>query len=489
MTALWGLAAAGAAAAAAAAPAAVNSGQEAPDAPVLTLSAALTQAALEGPGFAAAELQQKSRALADEAGAAGRKPVVAVSSRTDVRPALGHRLTATLAWELTEELSLEASVSASSGDGERLSGRLHWSFWPPKDADFIDAGRELDRRVARRRADEAAFQAMRDLIGAFYALRDARFAVAVAEQAVAVAAQRAAIAAERFAAGQIGLSEWQAAQRAERQAHVELRVAHTDRRQATERLARLLFAAGEAGTGEPPPFGPLVDDLPWSTVTESVETVLAGGQDIVLELFLAHDAAYLEAVRSRHQQEELLAEAERATRINWRASVEYSAPLTRASASPAGGGAGAADGGDPGRGAGVAAWVTAALDLGSPGRIRHEQARVSLELAQLRTEQARHAALDAAAAALQAAEDAAFIRQLAAEALEEAQAAAALVERRMELGFAAPLEMDEARLELLRSEKDLARAEGELRLAWLELAHRLGVPVEWPARLDGGVAR
>ncbi len=40
-----------------------------------------------------------------------------------------------------------------------------------------------------------------------------------------------------------------------------------------------------------------------------------------------------------------------------------------------------------------------------------------------------------------------------------------LVERRIELGFAAPLEMDEARLELLRAERDLARAEANF--VWL----------------------
>src|SRR5690606_3514993 len=107
-------------------------------------------------------------------------------------------------------------------------------------------------------------------------------------------------------------------------------------------------------------------------------------------------------------------------------------------------------------------------------------AQTSLELARLRTEQARHAALDAGLAAVRTAENAAFALELANEAVEQAQDTMALVQRRTVLGFAPPLELEEARLELLRARRDAARAEAELHLVWLELARRLGIAPRWP---------
>lgn len=495
-----------------AAPVPVSPAQDAPgaaaqntaDAPVLTLSAALEQAASHGPGFATAMLQDELRALANEADAASRAPAVTFSSRTDVHPALRHGLSGSLKWELTDDLSLDVSVSTASRAGDRLSVSFNRALWPLRNADLAEGGRTLDQRIARLRADEASFDAMRAVINAFYSLRDARFGASVAEQALAVATQRAMMAGDRFAAGQIGLNEWQNAQRAERQAQIELRAARTAHEQAEQRLARLLYAADEAPAGAANAtaadaagqFGAMVDDFPWSTVKQAIETLLAAGEDAVAERFLAGNATYLEAVRAELQQEQLVADAERATRINWHASVEYSLPLgsgasaAASSAASAGGGSttGSSPGSTPGPtpGAGgipgdegrLTAYVGATLNLGPTGRIRHEQAQVSLDMARLRTEQARYAALDGAAAAVRAVENAAFARELAAEGLEQAQATMALVQRRMELGFAAPLELDEARLELMRAERDLARADAELRLAWLDVAHRLGATGE-----------
>lgn len=456
------------------------------DAPDLTLSAALRQATDYGPGFASAALQAELGMLADEAEAARRRPAVTLSSRTELHPALQQVLSGTLAWELSDELSVDLAVSAASGTGvsaraaDRLSVRFHRSLWPPQLTDAAADGRALDQHVARLRAERASFDAMREVISAFYSLRDARFGVAVAEQALSVAEQRARMAADRFSAGQLGLSEWQAAQRAERQAQIEARAARTAHDRAAERLARLLFAVGHTKPDGADPFGALVDDLPWAMLVQVVESILAI-DDAVSERILSNDTAYLEAVRAEMRQSEFVSDAERATKVNWHATVEYTHPL----GSPVGASGtatGVSDGTSRGEGE-LLAYIGATLNLGSTGRIRHEEALVSLELARLRTEQARHAALDSAEAAMRKVEDAVFVQELAVEGFAQAEVTLGLVERRIELGFAAPLELDEARLELLRAERELARSEAELRLAWLDVAYRLGATAEFILRL------
>ncbi len=140
---------------------------------------------------------------------------------------------------------------------------------------------------------------MRDLIRAFYALRDARFGVAVAEQALSRRRPARWMAAERFSAGQIGLSEWQAAQRAERQAQLEAAGGAHRRRPATERLARSSVCGRyEAGRGDP------ALRSTWSMISvghggQVVENDSRDRPDVVLELISRPYSGYLEAVRSR----------------------------------------------------------------------------------------------------------------------------------------------------------------------------------------------
>src|SRR5690606_23377586 len=240
-----------------------------------------------------------------------------------------------------------------------------------------------------------------------------------------------------------GLAEWQAAQRAQRQTQFDVRAARTAHRQAAERLARLMAAAGQPAAGGQVlldgSFQELVDDLPWPAVQAAVEHVLAEAEDALGGRFLANDTAYLEAVGAELEQALAAADAERATRVNWRAVIEYTlpfgssdagggsfAPGSAAGGSGAGGGASPSPGPgpgsgleadpNPGPGAGsnfgsgtgttstgpllspagrgeLAVYLVAALDLSGAGGVRHQQAQTSLELARLRTEQARHAAL------------------------------------------------------------------------------------------------
>lgn len=497
---------------------------------VLRLSVALEQAAAQGPGFAAAALQERLRVLAEEANAVRGRPALTLTSWTELHPEIGHVLSGAATWQVDEHLAFDASFSVAPEFGGRLTAGFRRALWPPAPRDLAEEERALTTAIVRRRADDEAFDAALDVIRAFYALRDAQFGVLVAEQALSVASLRAAIAEDRFAAGELGLAEWQAAQRAQRQAQFDVRAARIAHRQAAERLARLMAAAGQPAAGGQVlldgSFQELVDDLPWPAVQAAVEHVLAEAEDALGGRFLANDTAYLEAVRAELEQALAAADAERATRVNWQAVIEYTlpfgssdagggsfAPGSAAGGSGAGGGSSPSSGTgpgsgleadpNPGPGAGsnfgsgtgttstgpllspagrgeLAVYLVAALDLSGAGRVRHQQAQTSLELARLRTEQARHAALDAGLAAVRTAENAAFALELANEAVEQAQDTMALVQRRTVLGFAPPLELEEARLELLRARRDAARAEAELHLAWLELARRLGIAPRWP---------
>jgi len=172
--------------------------------------------------------------------------------------------------------------------------------------------------------------------------------------------------------------------------------------------------------------------------------------------------AFLGARRSELEQEAALAQAS-ASPIRWRLSAQYTALL------PGGTGSGPQVSGE------ARAVVAGTLDLSGAARLRAEQAAVQLELARLRTEQARQAALDGAEAARRALEDAEFARELARVALEQAEGNLQLVLRRLELGFASALERLEAEQELARARRELLRAEANLHLRWLEMARQLGV--------------
>src|SRR5690606_40281300 len=75
--------------------------------------------------------------------------------------------------------------------------------------------------------------------------------------------------------------------------------------------------------------------------------------------FLANDTAYLEAVRAELEQALAAADAERATRVNWQAVIEYTLPFGSSDAGggsfapgSAAGGSGAGGGSSPSSGTG-----------------------------------------------------------------------------------------------------------------------------------------
>lgn len=446
---------------------------------VLTLTEALARARASGPGFAAAALQERLRELAEAASAAARGPAVDVSVHTPLT-SLSPSLQGTLTWPLTDHLSLQVNAGGStsggpaSGGSSGLSGggfggfvalRYERTLWPPEEEELERAAEALARRQAEVQAWEALLDATRAVMDAFYALRDAVLGVQVAELALDVAQRRAAVAVEHFAAGQIGVSELHAVQRREREALVELRSARQARDDAAVRLARLLEGDG-ATTGalaQQLLSAELVDDYPWPDLTSAVEELLAG-EDELWRRVLENDIAYLHAGQLELEQEAAAREASGGP-VRWRFVAEYSAALP----------------GSENSGAGPSAQGLVVLagtaDLSGAGRLRAEQAAVQRELARLRAEQARQAAIDGAQAALLALDDAAFALELTAAALEQAETNLMLVERRLELGFAAPLERAEAELARLQARRDVLRAEANWHLRWLDVARRLGVPL------------
>lgn len=442
--------------------------------PVLTLSGALAQAMDEGPGFAIAALQGRLQALLEAE--QSRAPVIGFTWRTNLQPALRPSWTGSLTWDLTDEVAVDVNVGPASpassvspaSAANRLSIRFARTIWPPRNDELETDIEQLAGRLAELQTRQAAFSAVREVIEAFYQLAETRIGVTVAEQAVVVAVQRTAIAADRFAAGQVGLSEWQAVQQAERDAHIELRKAVTAHRDAAEQLARLLHGAASEESSSAGDVAVtlmslrLVDDFPWSELVPLVQQFVAAGQQTVRERLLANDASYLDAVRAELQQAAAVDAAERASRVNWQVTATYALSW------PFG------DGGSEAASEAQAA-IVGTLDLSRAGGGQREQALVSLELARLRTEQAKFAAIERLEAAVRAADDAQFVREMAAARLEQAEDSVRVVERRMELGFAAALEMAEAKLEVLRAQRELLRAEAALHLRWLEVARQLGV--------------
>lgn len=455
---------------------------------VLTLTEALAMALEGGPGFAALALQERLRELTALAAEAPGGPVVDVSVRTALSD-LSPVVQGTLSWPLADGLSLQLNVNGTAEPGGTLvpvgtpaggtlALRFERTLWPPADGEREREMETLEQRAVDVQGRQAALDALREVVEAFYTLRDATLAAEAAEQALELAVQRAAVAQERFAAGLIGVSELQAAQQREREALVALRSSRQARADASMRLARLL-AGGDGATdwlapgadaGQPQVDSlaerlltvALVDDYPWADWIVAVEQVLDESGETWHRIVLDNDVAFLGARRSELEQEAALAQAS-AGPIRWRLSAQYTALL------PGGTGSGPQVSGE------ARAVVAGTLDLSGAARLRAEQAAVQLELARLRTEQARQAALDGAEAARRALEDAEFARELARVALEQAEGNLQLVLRRLELGFASALERLEAEQELARARRELLRAEANLHLRWLEMARRLGV--------------
>lgn len=464
----------------------VVSGQRVSASGGFTLRAALRQAVATGPGFADVALQAEAERLTEALGEARRAPALSLSARTELHPVVRQRLNADVQWSFHEDFSVTVSVSTVLqqgapptllGDGLRVG--FSRTLWPGADKDAQADEELLEQRLARLDARNGLAAAYRDVIEAFGQLDGARRQERLAEQRLGLSRDRATMAADAFAAGRIGLRERQDAGEALRQAQMSLRDATTNGETAVARLQRLL---GYSATGASSPHehmtlaeaAPLTDDLPWADFMAAVDEVLAAPADERKQLFARYDVGYVTALHNEVRQRTAVTTAKDASLPQWRAEAQYNLPLAGAPGAgetPAGG---AAAGGSSG---GLVAFIGATWDLSGANRIEAQRAAVGLERAEASTRAALQRAEDTGEAAVRAVHDAAFALEVAATGLAQAEETLGLVHRRVELGFAGPLELLEAELDAERAAADHAAAQRMLHLAYFDLGHRLGLDV------------
>lgn len=408
------------------------------------------------------------------------------------------------------------SETVTSGSGDNVTLSFHYKLWPRTDADFDERIRQLEERIAENDEYDAEFTAHVDIIDAFHDFEHAGRAEAIAAARLELADSRTELVEAAFAAGDEGLSALQDAQQAERQALVAQRDATAARSRAEVRLRRLLgdgsedvlLGGGSKGAlegvsrdvsegvllnGLPDGMAGeavgLVDDLDWSAFVATVQDVLEEDTDAVLGRLIASDEAYLNAELAELRTAKQFAEAGADRGVQWHADAAYRVPFGNG-ASGAGGGSGS----DPGANAGgvsgsgprkdssgldgqFTAFVGASWEWGTHGNVHVEQAKVAFESAKLTTRTAREAAIDAAEAALRALDDTAFAKEVAQRGSDQAATMLEIVERRVKLGLAGPLEFAQARLDVQRTRAELLAATDAWHRAWLEVGRRLGLPL------------
>lgn len=464
----------------------------------MTLSEALTMAQRYGPGFEQARLGAQSRELESALADARKSPVLTVTERTELQPYFGQSLSADLQWTFHDDFKFTALVgrvwrpdtsTAGGGSNDKLTLSFSRKLWPRTDAALEDRIDSLGDRIADLNESHAFFDAHVAVVEAFGALDQALRAEALAVGQLELAVARTRIVTDGFAAGDRGLKELQDAQHAERQALVARRNAATARVQAALGLHRLLGdqsmdklsgavqldwpratdvglegpADGDSGLPAAAEIGlpPLAlhDDLAWCRFIDSVQGALAEAGDGVFERLLASDTAYLNAELAEWQAIVARDNAESGRGLQWDADASYTMPLS-----------------DSGAHGELTAFIGASWTWSAAGGIRAEQAELALAGAELRTGTARQTAMDGAAAALRMIDDAAFAKDVAEMGLEQARATMELVERRAELGFAGPLDLAEARLDVERARAERSKADSAWHNAWLDIARRFGLP-------------
>lgn len=449
--------------------------------PQLTLSEALSIAQACGPAFRDLARRQEAQLLAAQAEANKHLPSLRFSAGARLAPGFSGGALATLDWQVNEDLSLELQLPAGTppnASAGRATVALLWSrqLWPAADRSLaaqIEAHEDL---VASLEQADALYEAVRDVIEAFYAAHISAARAELARRAAEMAAARAEDALARYEQGLIGLRTLQDEQNAWRQAEAALQLALTEADRAEERLARLLGdgLCPNAASGHKA----LVDDLPWEAFLRGLEESLGGytpsttadphrvadeaWRAVWTERLLAHSAAYARAVLGELAGREALAAAER----KGQPSLQLSADAGHA---PAAGGVGWS----------VSLQVT--WDLSPNAPLERARAEQEAEAAQDRLQAARAAALDAGRSAWLAVAESLQALERARSALDTAQRTEEVVLRRVAAGLAPAVEAEEARLEVERRLLDVAEAEAGVRTSWLLLAQRLGWA--WPDAL------
>ena len=420
----------------------------------LSLSEALAQARACGPDFASASRAAEAVELETLARRVRRLPVPQLTAQTDLHPEVHTGITAAVEWTIWDHLTVSAELPGSVTVG------YDRPLWPPENPSLQQAVDELTLTVRTVEYLQSLAGAYSNVVEAFAGLEDARGSFGLAAQELELARKRAAAAHEWYATGQIGFRQWQEALQALRDAEVAYQQAQSSVQQAQRRLARLLWSACEpAADGSLLGDRSLIDDLRWDKYIARVQAVLAQPEAEWREAALKRHLGYQQALLEQKRRELALAEAQRAARFNVSAGASVKIPIA----------------GDTGEQVDFKAQVTAHLDLSQRARVQVQQEALALAAAEARAQQALLDALEAVSAARVALENAQFARDVAERGARQSLEDLALVERRREAGFAGPLEMAEAELAVAEAAVKLARAETDVRLAWLALGTLLGV--------------
>lgn len=420
----------------------------------LYLSQVLAEARACGPGFASAALAREALELERQAKEAQRAPRIGISASTSLHPEVAVRPSVVIDWDTVGRISLSQPEPAT------LRVDYSRALWPLDDGQLQRTIDELEVHIRRLEYEEALAGAHRAVVEAFTALATARVETELATQALELARDRAAAAGERYAGGQIGVREWQQAQQDLRDAEVALQQAQSGVLQAERSLARLVWGACAPALDDSSiQEAALVDDLDWSAFIEQVQAVLRQPETAWQARALDRNVAYQRALLDLRAQEEAVEKAKAARRVSLSVGADASVPLSGAAPAPSS----------------THVYVTASLDLSRLTPIQEQQAAVVLSATEARVEQVRLDALDSVTVARMAVRDAEFARDVAERGARQATVDLAFVQKRWEAGFVGPLELAEANLAAFKAAAGLARAEANLRQAWIALGTLLGV--------------
>lgn len=488
---------------------------------VFTLSEALDLARRHGPGFEHVRLQHRSRQLESDLVDAGRRPLLTLSGRTELHPEVGQNVRADVEWSFHDSFTLSAVIDrtwdkASGELTDGLTDNVTLSFqhklWPGDDADLDDRIRRLEDRITELDGFHELVDAHVAVIDAFHGLERAEREAMMAGASLKLAQARTRLLEAAFAAGEEGLKALQDVRQAERQALVAHRNATTARAQAARYLLRIvghgsgaepLHPIGEIvrdGTDEGEPDEAecddalkslmraatdttvdgrglaitLVDDFAWSRFVERIGDEMGRHGDSIIAQLSETDVSRLRVELAEMRAAELLHEVRSDRGLQWQANAAYTLPIPDSTAASGGATGGRSGGESGGR---FTAFIGSSWQWGGDGGLRVEQAEVAFESARRNTLTARRSAMDAAESALRTLEDAAFAREVAEGGVARAEATLEVVESRVELGFAGPLEHAQARLDVERTRAELFDATALWHKAWLEIARRLEIPL------------
>lgn len=452
----------------------VVSGQAA-SVPQLTLSQVLDQAARCGPAFREYVRRGEQLQLNQTSETNERMPAWRITLGTRLTPEAQTGAVATMDWQLTDQTSVTLTLPAGAPLGasnvpatKRLSVNWSKAVWPTADAALEEQIDAREQHISKLAHLEMRNAAVRDVVVAFNSLRYAHTALDIAERHQTMAQGRADNALARYERGLIALRDLQAEQNALNQANTALQRAIVDTQRASERLATLLEGCVVAS-------GDLVDDIDWEAFVQSVTGALdvplpvatqdrgmAAARlegDVWEERLLMSSATYQGAEVAALGAEQALTRAE--GRLGPSVTTTATATSNLETSDVA-----------------WTAGLNVVWDLAPNRQVDLRTAQINLEAAQDRLQQAREAALEAGRTAWLAVADGMNAVELAESALGDAMQTQRLVEMRVEAGLAPVVERDEAQLEVDRRALELGQAWANLRLAWLDLAYRLGLEVE-----------